>query len=44
MYVLTRHIDIKADRSDGTLLTNRFHFAIQDGPLKGKGGLVGWFK
>lgn len=30
--------------SDGTLLTNRFHFAIQDGPLKGKGGLVGWFK
>jgi hypothetical protein len=44
MYVLTRHIDIEADRSDGTLLTNRFHFAIQDGPLKGKGGLVGWFK
>lgn len=35
---LTEHVD-----SDGTLLTNRYHFAIQDGPLKGKGGLVGWF-
>jgi hypothetical protein len=42
--MLTVYNNLETDISDGTLLTNRFHFAIQDGPLKGKGGLVGWFK
>ncbi|KAK4686074.1 hypothetical protein P7C73_g4053, partial [Tremellales sp. Uapishka_1] len=28
---------------DATLLTNRFHFAVQDGPLKGKGAIMGWY-
>lgn len=30
--------------SDATLLTNRFHFAMREGELRGKGALIGWYK
>ncbi|OCF38736.1 hypothetical protein I317_07493 [Kwoniella heveanensis CBS 569] len=28
---------------DATLLTNRYHFASRDGPLKEKGEIIGWY-
>lgn len=30
--------------SDATLMTNRFHFAVQDGPLEEKSSVLGWYQ
>jgi hypothetical protein len=50
MYVLASccsHEPADHDSRDGTLLTNRFHMARirgYDEELRGKGGVIGWYK